>query len=157
MSIEVGQKAPDFTLPTDEGGNLSLKDLNGKRVILYFYPKDNTPGCIKEACKFRDAWSQLSDFGVVILGISKDSVKNHQLFKKKYSLPFTLLSDKGNDVCEQYDVLVNKNRFGNQYNGIKRTTFLIDEKGVISMIWSNIEIESHVAAILKNLSDNGIR
>ena len=151
MSIEVGQKAPDFTLPTDEGEKLSLKDLNGKKIILYFYPKDNTPGCIKEACKFRDAWSQLSKSGVVILGISKDSIETHQLFKQKYNLPFTLLSDKENNVCEQYDVWVDKKRFGNKYKGIKRTTFLIDEKGMILMSWSNVKVEGHVAEILEQL------
>ncbi|WP_264770385.1 trehalose-phosphatase [Coxiella burnetii] len=100
MSIEVGQKAPIFTLPTDEGEMLSLDDLKGKKVILYFYPKDDTPGCTKEACGFRDVWSQLSKAGAVVLGISKDSVKAHQSFKQKYNLPFTLLSDKDNTVCE---------------------------------------------------------
>ncbi|AAO90485.2 thioredoxin-dependent thiol peroxidase [Coxiella burnetii] len=151
MSIEVGQKAPIFTLPTDEGEMLSLDDLKGKKVILYFYPKDDTPGCTKEACGFRDVWSQLSKAGVVVLGISKDSVKAHQSFKQKYNLPFTLLSDKDNTVCEQYGVMVDKNRFGKKYKGIERTTFLIDEEGVISAVWPKVKVDGHVAEVVGRL------
>ncbi|WP_280124353.1 thioredoxin-dependent thiol peroxidase [Coxiella endosymbiont of Ornithodoros amblus] len=151
MSIEVGQKAPIFTLPTDESEILSLDDLKGKKVILYFYPKDDTPGCTKEACGFRDLWSQLSKTGAVVLGISKDSVKAHQTFKQKYNLPFTLLSDKDNTVCEQYGVVVDKNRFGKKYKGIERTTFIIDEEGVISAIWPKVKVDGHVAEVVGRL------
>ena len=151
MSIEVGQMAPDFTLPTDEGNSLSLKDLKGTKVILYFYPKDDTPGCTKEACEFRNIWSQLSQSGTVILGISKDSVKAHQSFKQKYNLPFTLLSDKEYNVCEQYEVWVDKNRFGKKYKGIERTTFLIDDQGVIAAVWPKVRVEGHVDKVLEKL------
>lgn len=105
MANEVGQKATDFKLPTDEGKFLSLKVLEGKKVILYFYPKDNTPGCTKEACAFRDSWSNLEKIGATVIGISRDSVNSHQDFKSKYNLPFTLLSDRESNVCERYGVL----------------------------------------------------
>ena len=153
MSIEVGQIAPDFSLPTDEGNMLSLKDLKGKKVILYFYPKDDTPGCIKEACGFRDIWLQLSKSGTVVLGISKDSIEVHKSFKQKYNLPFTLLSDREYDVCEQYEVWVDKNHFGKRYKGIERTTFLIDKKGVIEEAWPKVRVEGHVDEILEKIID----
>lgn len=152
MANEVGQKAPDFTLPTDEGKSLSLKALKGKKVILYFYPKDNTPGCTKEACAFRDSWSNLEKIDATVIGISRDSVKAHQGFKSKYNLPFTLLSDIDSDVCEQYGVLVDKSLFGKKYKGIERTTFLIDETGVISAVWRKVKVNGHVAEVLKKLT-----
>ncbi|WP_304985010.1 peroxiredoxin [Coxiella-like endosymbiont] len=118
---------------------------------MYFYPKDNTPGCTKEACGFRDVWSDLIKAGATILGISKDSIKTHQSFKKKYSLPFPLLSDKEGAVCERYGVMFDKNRFGKKYRGIERTTFLIDEKGNISAIWSKVKVESHASEVLNEI------
>lgn len=151
MANEVGQRAPDFTLITDKGRFLSLKALKGKKVILYFYPKDNTPGCTKEACAFRDNWSNLEKINAAVIGISRDSVKAHQAFKSKYNLPFTLLSDRESNVCEQYGVLADKNLFGKKYKSIERTTFLIDEKGIISAVWRKVKVSGHVAEVLKKL------
>ena len=151
MHIEIGQPAPNFTLETDEEKLLSIENLKGKKIILYFYPKDDTPGCTKEACGFRDVWSVLSKEGVAILGISKDRVKTHQSFKKKYNLPFSLLSDREGIVCEEYGVMVDKNRFGKKYRGIERTTFLIDEKGNISAIWPKVKLEGHVSEVLNEI------
>ncbi|WP_104207472.1 thioredoxin-dependent thiol peroxidase [Coxiella endosymbiont of Rhipicephalus microplus] len=151
MLIKIGQAAPDFSLQTDEGEFLSLKNLKGKKIILYFYPKDDTPGCTKEACGFRDIWFDLIKVGVTVLGVSKDSIKTHQSFKKKYNLLFPLLSDKEGTVCERYGVIVDKNRFGKKYKGIERTTFLIDEQGNISAIWSKVKVEGHVSEVLNKI------
>ncbi|UVE59626.1 thioredoxin-dependent thiol peroxidase [Coxiella-like endosymbiont] len=151
MANEVGQKATDFKLPTDEGKFLSLKVLEGKKVILYFYPKDNTPGCTKEACAFRDSWSNLEKIGATVIGISRDSVNSHQAFKSKYNLPFTLLSDKESNVCERYGVLIDKSLFGKKYKSIERTTFLINEAGIISAVWRKVKVNGHVAEVLKKL------
>lgn len=151
MHIVIGQTAPSFTLETDEGELLSIKNLKGKKIILYFYPKDDTTGCTKEACGFRDVWSDLIKAGVTVLGISKDRVETHQLFKKKYNLPFSLLSDREGIVCEQYGVIVDKNRFGKKYRGIERTTFLIDENGNISAIWPKVKLEGHVLEVLNEI------
>ena len=152
MANEVGQKAPDFVLPTDEGKSLSLKTLRGKKIILYFYPKDNTPGCTKEACAFRDSWSNLEKIGTTVIGISRDSVKAHQAFKLKYNLPFTLLSDREGNVCEKYGVSVDKSLLGKLYKGIERTTFLIDEKGIIAAVWRKVKVNGHLAEVLKKLT-----
>lgn len=151
MANEVGQKATDFKLPTDEGKFLSLKVLEGKKVILYFYPKDNTPGCTKEACAFRDSWSNLEKIGATVIGISRDSVNSHQDFKSKYNLPFTLLSDRESNVCERYGVLIDKSLFGKKYKSIERTTFLINEAGIISAVWRKVKVNGHVAEVLKKL------
>lgn len=151
MANEVGQKATDFTLPTDEGKFLSLKVLEGKKVILYFYPKDNTPGCTKEACAFRDSWSNLEKIGATVIGISRDSVNSHQAFKSKYNLPFTLLSDRESNVCEHYGVLVDKSLFGKKYKSIERTTFLINEAGIISAVWRKVKVNGHAAEVIKKL------
>lgn len=151
MSIEIGQLAPDFTLATDTGAALKLSDLRNKKVILYFYPKDNTPGCTKEACEFRDVWKNLEKKNVVILGVSKDSAKSHTNFKQKFELPFTLLSDTEGKVCEQYGVMVEKQNYGKKYRGIERSTFLIDEKGMISAIWRKVKVDGHIPEILETL------
>jgi peroxiredoxin Q/BCP len=149
MTLKVGDKAPDFTLPTDGGGSVTLSKLKGKKVILYFYPKDDTSGCTSQACGFRDAEPDFSRSGAVVIGVSKDSVASHDKFKKKYNLPFVLASDteKG-EVCERYGVWVQKSMYGRKYMGIERTTFLIDEKGVIREIWNKVKIPGHVAAVL---------
>ena len=128
-----------------------MQDLKGKKVILYFYPKDDTPGCTKEACGFRDLWSDLAKTNATVIGISKDSIEDHQAFKKKYQLPFTLLSDKGHDVCEQYGVLADKSLFGKKYKGIERTTLLIDETGKVSAVWRNVKVDGHVAEVFSQL------
>jgi len=148
MSFEVGDMAPDFTLPADGGGRVSLKALKGKPVVLYFYPKDDTPGCTAEACAFRD---QLSDFAKVkaaVVGISRDSVASHDKFKKKFKLPFPLASDEDGKVCQAYGVWVEKSMYGKKYMGIERSTFLIDGKGVVRNVWRKVKKDGHTDAVL---------
>ena len=152
MSLSVGDKAPDFTLNTDiNGQQVTLSELRGKKVVLYFYPKDNTPGCTKEACDFRDSFSRFKTAGVEIVGISKDSTKAHQKFKEKYTLPFTLLVDHNADVCEAYGVIDKKSLFGKTFLGIQRSTFLIDENGIISAIWRKVKVPGHVEQVLNEI------
>lgn len=129
--LEIGSPAPDFTLPDQNGVNHSLSDYRGKKVILYFYPKDNTPGCTKQACGFAERYPQILEKGAVVLGISKDSVKSHKNFEEKQNLPFTLLSDPERTVIELYGVWQEKKNYGKVSMGIVRTTYLIDEKGII--------------------------
>lgn len=152
MALSIGDKAPDFTLATDaDGQQITLSKLHGKKVILYFYPKDNTPGCTKEACDFRDNFSRFKTAGVEVFGISKDSSKAHQKFKEKYELPFTLLVDHHADVCEAYGVVDKKSLFGKTFLGIKRSTFLIDENGNIRAIWRNVKVTGHVEQVLNEI------
>ncbi len=149
MSLEIGDKAPDFTAATDGGGKLKLGSLKGQKVILYFYPKDDTSGCTKEACGFRD---QLPDFGkakATVVGVSKDSVASHDKFKKKYELPFTLVSDEDGRICEAYGTWVEKSMYGRKYMGIDRSTFLIDKDGVVRNVWHKVKVPGHVAEVLK--------
>src|SRR5262245_26590836 len=131
MAIEVGKKAPDFKLPGDGGATISLKELRGKPVILYFYPKDDTSGCTAEACGFRDALPNFSRVKAQVIGISRDSVKSHDKFKEKYKLPFRLASDEEGKVTEAYGTWVQKSMYGRKYMGIERSTFLIDAEGVV--------------------------
>lgn len=153
MSLNVGDKAPDFNLPTDGGGTLALKDLKGKKVVLYFYPKDDTPGCTTEAQAFRDAVKDFEKAGAVIVGASKDSVARHDKFKTKYDLPFQLVSDEDGTLCESYGVWVEKNMYGRKYMGIQRATFLIDEKGVIRHIWPKVKVKEHADDVLAKIKD----
>lgn len=148
MTLKVGDTAPDFTLPTDGGGSITLSRFRGKKIVLYFYPKDDTTGCTKQACGFRDSDSDFANFGAVIIGVSKDSVASHDKFKKKYVLPFILASDEKSDVCERYGVWVQKSMYGRKYMGIERTTFLIDEKGIIRNIWPKVSITGHIEDVL---------
>ena len=148
MSLKVGDKAPDFTLPTDGGGKVSLKDLKGKKRVLYFYPKDDTPGCTTEACGFRDALPDFSKVKAAIVGISKDSAASHDRFKAKFKLPFPLASDEDGTVCEAYGTWVEKSMYGKTYMGIERSTFLIDETGVIRNIWRKVKADGHAAEVL---------
>jgi thioredoxin-dependent peroxiredoxin len=149
MSVEPGEKAPDFTLPTDGAGSVTLSKLKGKKVVLYFYPKDDTSGCTAEACGFRDALPDYGATGAVVIGISKDSVASHDKFKKKHGLPFILASDTGGDVCEKYGVWVEKSMYGRKYMGIERATFLIDGAGVIRGVWNKVRVPGHVGEVLK--------
>ena len=151
MVVEAGDKAPDFTLPSDDAPAISLKDFRGKKVILYFYPKDHTPGCTKEACDFRDSFAAITRQGAVILGISKDKPARHQGFREKYALPFPLLSDETGEVCERYQILNPKSLFGKTFLGIQRTTFLIDENGIIQKVWRKVKVTGHTDAILAAL------
>jgi thioredoxin-dependent peroxiredoxin len=148
MSIESGAKAPDFTLATDGNGTVTLSKLRGRKVIVYFYPKDDTSGCTAEACAFRDSFPRFSAADAVVIGISKDSVAAHDKFKKKYELPFILASDKEGEVCERFGVWVEKSMYGRKYMGIERATFLIDEKGVVRGVWRKVKVPGHAAAVL---------
>ena len=149
MSVEPGEKAPDFTLPTDGAGSVTLSKLKGQKVVLYFYPKDDTSGCTAEACGFRDAFPDYGGIGAVVIGISKDSVASHDKFKKKHGLPFILASDTGGEVCEKYGVWVEKSMYGRKYMGIERATFLVDAAGVIRGVWHKVRVPGHVGEVLK--------
>ena len=144
MSVAVGDKAPDFTLPTDGGGEVSLK-----KLVVYFYPKDDTPGCTREACAFRDSLPDFSKIRAAVVGVSKDSVASHDKFKTKFKLPFPLASDDDGKVCEAYGAWVEKSMFGKKYMGIERSTFLIDEKGVVRNIWGKVKVDGHAGEVLK--------
>ena len=148
MKLQVGDKAPDFEVCDDQENKISLKDLQGKKIILYFYPKDDTPGCTREACSFRDNLDSFKKQNVVILGVSKDTVTSHQKFKDKYDLTFPLLSDETGEICKKYDVLSEKNMFGKKYVGINRVTFLINAEGKIEKIWQNVKVEGHTEELL---------
>jgi peroxiredoxin Q/BCP len=147
MSVELGDKAPDFTLPTDGSGSVTLSKLKGKKVVLYFYPKDDTSGCTAEACGFRDSFPDYGGAGAVVIGISRDSVASHDKFKKKHELPFILASDAGSD--EKYGVWVEKSMYGRKYMGIERCTFLLDAEGVVRGAWRKVRVPGHVAEVLK--------
>ena len=143
----VGKSAPAFTLDTDTGERLSLRDLKGKPVVLYFYPKDDTSGCTAEACEFRDAFPRFDKSKAVILGVSPDSVKSHQKFKAKYELPFTLLADTDHAVAEQYGVWKEKSMYGRKYMGVERTTFIIDAAGKMAKIFEKVKPQGHAAEV----------
>lgn len=145
---KVGDKAPEFTLPTGSGEKFSLKDLKGKKVVLYFYPKDDTSGCTKEACSFRDNIKVIQKKGAVVIGASIDSVQSHQKFASKYDLPFTLVSDEEKVLVKKYGVWKEKSMYGRKYMGIERTTFVIDEKGVITHIFPKVKVDGHTEEIL---------
>jgi peroxiredoxin Q/BCP len=149
MSLDVGDKAPDFTLAADGGGKVSLKALKGKTVVLYFYPKDDTPGCTAEACAFRDQLPDFSKVKAAVVGISRDSVASHDKFKKKFKLPFPLASDEDGKVSEAYGTWVEKSMYGRKYMGIERATFLIDGNGVIRNIWRKVKVDGHADDVLK--------
>ena len=149
MSVDVGDKAPGFTLPTDGGGEISLSDFKGKPVVLYFYPKDDTSGCTAEACAFRDALPDFSKVKAEVIGISRDPVKKHDKFKEKYALNFPLASDEEGKVCEAYGTWVEKSMYGRKYMGIERSTFLIDGKGVIREVWRKVKVPGHAEEVLK--------
>jgi peroxiredoxin Q/BCP len=149
MSVAVGGKAPNFSLPTDSGGEVSLKALKGKIVVLYFYPKDDTPGCTTEACAFRDQLPDFSRAKATVIGISKDSVASHDKFKAKFKLPFPLASDEDGKVCEAYSVWTEKSMYGRKFMGIERSTFLIDGNGVIRNIWRKVKVDGHADEVLK--------
>ncbi|MFL5814691.1 MAG: thioredoxin-dependent thiol peroxidase [Bdellovibrionia bacterium] len=146
--LQQGDTAPAFTLESDTGEKVSLKDFKGKKVVLYFYPKDMTPGCTQEACDFRDSFARIKKSDAVVLGVSKDSVVSHQKFKAKHDLPFTLLSDSEGKVCELYGVWQEKSLYGKKFMGIVRSTFVIDEKGRILRSFPKVKVNGHVDEIL---------
>lgn len=149
--IEENTSAPEFTMVDETGTSRSLSDYRGMPVVLYFYPKDDTPGCTKEACSFRDEYAAYRDAGVVILGVSPDSPKSHAKFKEKYNLPFTLLADEGHQVSEAYGVWGLKKFMGREYEGVFRTTFVIDENGVVRKVFPNVKPDGHSAEVLAAL------
>lgn len=149
--LNVGDQAPEFTLQNDAGGSVTLSSYRGKPVILYWYPRDDTPGCTSEACAFRDAYGEFQRAGAVVLGISTDSVKSHEKFKTKYQLPFPLLSDPEHQVAEQYGVWGEKKFMGKAFNGISRVTFLIDENGIVKQVWPKVKPEAHADEVLAAL------
>ena len=147
--IEVGNTAPEVSLPRDGGENVNVNDLKPKAVILYFYPKDDTPGCTKEALAFTAMMDEFESAGAVVLGVSKDPVKKHDKFVSKYSLSIPLLSDEDGDVCERYSTWVEKQMYGKTYMGIERSTFLIDGEGVVREIWRKVKVPGHAEAVLE--------
>jgi peroxiredoxin Q/BCP len=151
MPLENGIPAPDFTLPDETGTPRTLSDYRGKPLVLYFYPKDDTPGCTTEACNFRDDYSDYQQAGVTILGVSPDSPKKHTKFKQKYDLPFTLLADEEHQVLEKYDVWGRKKFMGREYDGVFRTTYLIDADGQIAKVFENVKPANHSQEILQAL------
>ena len=150
--LEVGTQAPDFTLPDQNGNRHSLSDYRGKEVILYFYPKDNTPGCTKQACGFAERYPQFIEKGAVVLGISKDSVASHKKFEEKYGLPFTILSEPELVAIQAYDVWQEKKNYGKTYMGVVRTTYLIDEEGKIAKAFDKVKAADNPEQMLGELS-----
>jgi peroxiredoxin Q/BCP len=151
LKLQEGDKAPDFTAPTSGGGKVVLSDLKGKNVILYFYPKDDTPGCTKEACAFRDEFAAFKRKGALVLGVSVDSVKAHDKFAEKFKLPFTLVSDEDKKIVQAYGVWGEKSFMGRKYLGTHRVTFLIGPDGRIKKIWPQVKPEEHAGEVLAAL------
>ena len=149
--LKIGDKAPDFTLPTDEGDEITLSSIKGCKVVLYFYPKDNTPGCTKQACFFKDNLSNFQKLNTKVIGVSKDSIKKHENFRNKHNLNFPLASDENSDVCERYGVWKEKSMYGKKFMGIERTTFLIDENGKIEHIWNKVKVEGHIEDVKEKI------
>ena len=150
--IEEGQKAPDFTLPADDGGKVKLSSLKGSPVVLYFYPKDDTPGCTKEACAFRDQHKGLTKLGAKLLGVSADDVASHVKFRDKFKLNFPLLADVDHKVAEKYGAWREKNMYGKKSMGIQRSTFLIDADGKVAKVWKRVQVDGHDEQVLAALN-----
>ncbi len=151
--LKIGDDAPDFTCPTDGNGEITLSEFQGQNVIIYFYPKDDTPGCTKESCGFRDALPAFEKLNTAIIGISKCSVKKHDKFKEKYNLNFPLASDENGTICEDYGVWKEKSMYGKTYMGIERSTFLIDENGKIAAIWNKVKVPGHIESVQQELEN----
>jgi len=149
--LKPGDKAPLFTLPSDGGGRISLKELRGRAVVLYFYPKDDTSGCTTESCEFRDSWKTVQAAGATILGVSPDGVASHDRFKARYKLPFPLLADEDHAVAAAYGAWGEKSMYGRKYQGILRTTFIIDGKGTIVHVFERVKPKGHAAQVLEAL------
>ena len=149
--VKIGNKVPAFTSILDDGSNLKSTDLNGKYVVIYFYPKDSTPGCTKEGEDFRDLHKLFEECDSLIFGVSRDSVASHEKFKKKYNFPFNLISDEDESLCNIFDVIKEKNMYGRKYMGIERSTFLIDKKGVMVHEWRKVKVKNHAQEVLDTL------
>lgn len=154
MTVEIGKQAPDFTLEAQNGEKITLSALKGKNVVVYFYPKDMTPGCTTEACDFRDQYKHFDKLNTVILGISPDPVDRHQKFVDKYGLPFLLLADTDHQVAEAYGVWKLKKNFGKEYMGVERSTFIIDKEGKIAKEWRKVQVKGHVDEALTYIQEN---
>ena len=152
MAVEEGMPAPDFELKNDAGETVKLSDLRGKRVVLYFYPKDDTPGCTAQACGIRDAWGEFQRTGAVVLGVSPDDEASHATFREKYELPFPLLADPGHRTAEDYAVWVEKKNYGKTYMGVERSTFVIDEEGNLAKVLRRVKPDKHADDVLAALS-----
>jgi len=150
--VDVGSPVPDFSLPATRIGTASRAALKGKPYVIYFYPKDNTSGCTAEACDFRDNMGALNKLGVTVIGISKDSLKSHENFAKKFGLTFPLASDEDGTVCNRFGVWIEKSMYGRKYMGIERATFLVDAKGIIRNIWHKVSVTGHVAEVKKAIA-----
>ena len=149
--LRPGDTAPDFTAPTDGGGAVRLQDLRGKKVVLYFYPKDDTPGCTTEACDFRNDYASFQGKDVVVLGVSPDSAKSHDKFKQKHSLPFPLVADENHEIAEAYGAWQEKSMYGKKYMGVQRSTFVIDEGGKIAAVYDKVKVKGHVDDVLSKV------
>ena len=147
-AVQIGQPVPDFRLPASNGKDVALSDFKGQKVVIYFYPKDMTPGCTTEACDFRDLNEQFKDYNTVVLGISPDSLSSHEKFIAKHGLPFLLLSDENHEVAEMFGVWKLKKNFGREYMGIERSTFVIDEEGQLLKAWRKVRVKGHVEEVL---------
>jgi len=153
MKTLINEKAPEFSLVNENGDQVSLSEFLGKKVVLYFYPKDMTPSCTTEACDFRDRHDAFAELNTVILGVSTDSSVQHTKFIEKYGLPFSLLVDEDHQVCEAYGVWVLKKMFGREYMGIERSTFLIDEEGIVKKEWRKVKVKNHIEEVLEGLRE----
>lgn len=153
MTIAIGKKAPDFTLDATGGETITLSALKGRPVVVYFYPKDDTPGCTAQACGFRDTLGELQKMDVAVIGVSKDSVASHEKFTKKFELNFPLASDTDGTVCEAYGTWIEKSMYGRKYMGIDRATFLIDAEGKVAQIWRKVSVPGHIAEVAKAIND----
>ncbi|HLR70795.1 MAG TPA: thioredoxin-dependent thiol peroxidase [Pseudogracilibacillus sp.] len=154
MSVEIGKKAPDFTLQNQAGDNVSLSDFEEKNIVLYFYPKDMTPGCTTQACDFRDNYDAFKDLNTVIIGISPDPIERHQKFIDKHDLPFQLLADTEQEVAKRYDVWKLKKMFGKEFYGIERSTFIIDQEGIIQKEFRKVRVKGHIEETLDFVKNN---
>lgn len=154
MTIEVGKQAPNFTLQNQHGVSVSLSDFKGKHIVLYFYPKDMTPGCTTQACDFRDNHESFKELNTVIIGISPDPIERHQKFIEKHDLPFILLADESHKVAERYGVWKLKKNFGKEYYGIERSTFIIDKEGIIQKAYRKVRVKGHVETALTFIREN---
>ena len=152
-SVQIGKKVKNFQLPATGEKTIKLNDLKGQNVVIYFYPKDNTPGCTKESENFRDHVKKFAKLNTVILGVSRDSIKSHENFKSKLDFSFDLLSDSEETLCQQFDVIKEKNMYGKKVMGIERSTFLIDEKGVLKKEWRKVKVDGHVEEVLQAVKE----
>lgn len=149
--LNIGDPAPDHVCQVWPEGEMKLSDFRGRWVVAYFYPKDQTPGCTAESCEFRDFQPDFADAGAVIVGISRDSVASHRRFAEKHDLPFTLVADTGEELCQAFDVIHMKNMYGKQVRGIERSTFLIDPQGIVAHVWRKVRVAGHVKEVLQTL------